>query len=142
MKKVVALLMVLAVFSATVFAAPVSIAGSLDASSREVLSAGLSVKTDNPDGFDDLFADVRATPLTDIEASETEGEGFWGGLLGGVAGGIAGALGLSFSFNFIQSNVPSATVISVKYSTIAGSVLGGIAGALAGARLGYTYLPF
>jgi hypothetical protein len=53
----------MAVFSTTVFAAPLSLAGSLDTTSSEFSLAG---QTSAPyDGLDALFADVNATALTD-----------------------------------------------------------------------------
>jgi hypothetical protein len=72
MKKVVSVLAIMAVFSTAVFAAPLSLAGSLDTSSREVVS-GIEAFGD----FEDLFTDVQAVALTDNEAQAVEGEGFW-----------------------------------------------------------------
>jgi hypothetical protein len=75
MKKVIALLTMMAVFSTAVFAAPLSVAGSLGTTSSEFSLAGQT--SADPNGFDDLFADVQAVQLTAAEAAEVEGEGFW-----------------------------------------------------------------
>jgi hypothetical protein len=87
MKKVVSVLAIMAVFSTAVFAAPLSLAGSLDTSSREGVS-GIEAFSD----FEDLFADVQAVALTDSEAQAVEGEGIVGGFLGFSLGFAAGAL--------------------------------------------------
>jgi hypothetical protein len=63
MKKVVALLMIL-VMSTTLFAAPVSAVGSLEAQSREITRAGQSTQTDTLNDADNLFANVQAVALT------------------------------------------------------------------------------
>jgi hypothetical protein len=79
--------MVLAIFSTTVFAAPLSSVtdyqpkGSQDIASWEVSRAGLSTKTDSLNDFDDLFADVNAVALTTEEAQAVEGKGFGLGAL-------------------------------------------------------------
>jgi hypothetical protein len=96
MKKVVALLMVLAVSSTMVFAAPVSLIGSLDSTSWDVTHVGMSVKTDSLNDFDDLFTDVQATALTQEEANAVEGEGWvLGGIFGAIGTGVA-TLGYHF----------------------------------------------
>jgi hypothetical protein len=138
MKKAVALLMVLTVTSMMVFAIPVSpITGFQSGGSQDILSWEVS-----HNDFGDLFSDVRATPLTDIEASEVEGEAFWGGLLGGVLGGIVGAFLGSTAFNWVQTNFSAnPTIPAIQASTAAGSLLGGLALGGLGAYLGYTYLP-
>jgi hypothetical protein len=73
MKKVISVLLTMAVFSTTVFAAPLSVAGSSDKFSGdfaliEQSSAALG---------GDLFADVQAAQLTDAETAKVQGEGFW-----------------------------------------------------------------
>ncbi|MDR2052137.1 MAG: hypothetical protein LBP80_01875 [Treponema sp.] len=132
MKKVVALLMILAVTSSTVFAAPVSAitghqsGGSQDALSREVTR----------NNFDDLFNDVQATPLTNVEASEVEGEGFWGALIGGIIGGVGATC---LVIGDILNNPPK-TVSEIGGTAVIG-VIGVGTSTLAGVGLGLA-LPF
>jgi hypothetical protein len=133
MKKVIVVMVIMAMFSTTVFAAPLSAAGSLDKTSLE------GFRSDND--FDDLFADVNAVALTIEEVQNVEGEGFWGGLLCSVAFGIAGAFGGGNTFSWLQinsGNNPS----DVPASTVIGSIGGGIAGARFGAWLGFNFFPF
>jgi hypothetical protein len=92
MKKIVSVLVILTVFSATVFAAPGSLSVPLDnsrpAGSKTfaigALSAGVVPQVD------DLFADVGAVQLTDTEAQTVEGDGpiavFAGAIVGTVLG--------------------------------------------------------
>jgi hypothetical protein len=82
MKKVLAVLLIMAVCSTAVFAVPLSIVSSRDPLSREVFSAELSSASLND--VDDLFADIHAAALTDIEAEAVEGEGWLSGLLSAV----------------------------------------------------------
>jgi hypothetical protein len=124
------------------FAAPLSIAGSLDKPSQDESRSELSAKVDSLNEFDDLFAEVNAVPLTTEEAQAVEGEGFWGGLIGGVVGGIAGAFCLSSVFNTIQSNAINNTLKAIQTATIGGGILGGLAGTAIGTYYGYTLLPF
>jgi hypothetical protein len=65
----------MAVFSTAVFAAPLSVAGSLDTASSEFSLAGQT--SADPNGFDDLFADVNAAALTQKEAAAVEGDGIY-----------------------------------------------------------------
>jgi hypothetical protein len=76
MKKAVSLLVALALFATTAFAAPVSVA-SLPEPAQTVTS---SASTD----IEALFADVAAVPLTDEEAAVVEGEGVFGLLVAAV----------------------------------------------------------
>ena len=68
MKKITALLVALAVFATTAFAAPISVAASLPEPVQTVAS---SVDTD----LNALFADVNAVALTNEEAAAVEGDG-------------------------------------------------------------------
>jgi hypothetical protein len=74
MKKVIAVLTMMAVFSTAVFAAPLSVAGSLGTTSSEFSLTGQT--SAGPNGFDDLFADVNAAALTEEEALAVEGDGW------------------------------------------------------------------
>jgi hypothetical protein len=117
MKKIVALLMALALFSTTVFAAPLSVAASLgaptqaktvatsladkaNASQTDSLSSNEVIITTDDD-FDMLFSDVNAVALTSDEASNVEGTGFFTFLivaaivLGAATGGTAAVLGIN-----------------------------------------------
>jgi hypothetical protein len=80
MKKVTSVLLITAMISTTVFAVPLSTAGSWDLQSQEVFSAELSSGL-LPDS-DDLFADIQSVQLTDAEAEAVEGEGLFGILIG------------------------------------------------------------
>jgi hypothetical protein len=76
----------MAVFSTTVFAAPLSLAGSLDTTSSEFSLAG---QTSAPyDGLDALFADVNAVALTDEEAAAIEGDGAIFAAIGAIFTGV------------------------------------------------------
>ena len=77
MKKIVSLLVVLALFASTAFAAPVSVAASLPEPTQTVTPSA---------DLDALFADVNAVPLTDIEAQAVEGDGPVGAVIGAIAG--------------------------------------------------------
>lgn len=79
MKKVIALLIILAVLSTTLFAAPVSVAGSWNKSSSEFTRIDQSFGAP-----DDLFADVNAVALTPEEALAVEGEGWLSCLVAAV----------------------------------------------------------
>jgi hypothetical protein len=115
MKKVVSVLVIMAVFSTAVFAAPLSVAGSLDISSREasrtelaftsfsdseVMGTDVQTITLNPvtdeNGFDSLFASVSADELQDEETAKIIGGFFpWPVLfvIGALVGGVAGLKG-------------------------------------------------
>jgi hypothetical protein len=83
MKKIVAVLVVLALFTSTVFAGPVSRASLIDTVK--------TVKIDTASGFADnanLFGDVQAPALSDTEAAAVEGEGAVGAIIGGFIGGM------------------------------------------------------
>jgi hypothetical protein len=92
MKKVISVLVIMAVFSSAVFAAPLSVAGSLDTSSREVSYSAGSLGPEMFNDSNDLFADVEAVALTDTEAAEVEGEGWLGALVGGFVGSVIGLI--------------------------------------------------
>jgi hypothetical protein len=85
MKKVIAILTIMAVFSTAVFAAPLSVAGSLGTTSSEITLAGQT--SVGPNGLDELFADVNATALTDEEAAAVEGDGPFSALIGAIVVG-------------------------------------------------------
>jgi outer membrane lipoprotein SlyB len=120
MKKVIALMVIMAMFSTTVFATPLSVAGSSDALSGEI---SLSSQSDA-----DLFADVQAAALTPEEVQAVEGEGWFNalisGICGGIVGGIAGAIGGgSFSLGILS---------------IPGYIAGAIGGAASSAMAAYS----
>jgi hypothetical protein len=64
-------LVIMAVFSTTLFAAPLSLTGSADQQSRETCQ---SFKVEVLE--EDLFAEVQAVALSPEEAQAVEGEGF------------------------------------------------------------------
>jgi hypothetical protein len=68
MKKVIAVMVIMALFSTTVFAAPLSVAGSLEQTSLEGFRSG--------NDFEDLFADVNAVALILEEAQNVREKGF------------------------------------------------------------------
>jgi hypothetical protein len=80
MKKAVSLLVALALFATTAFAAPVSVAASLPEPAQTVVSGeqtapeAFSAIDETGDLFADaLFADVGGTPLTTTEAGQVDG---------------------------------------------------------------------
>jgi hypothetical protein len=86
MKKIAFVLMILTVFSASVFAAPGSLSASLD-NYRPVDGKTYAIGVLNAGGVshaDDLFADVGAVQLTDTDAQAVEGEGWITGLFKAV----------------------------------------------------------
>ena len=83
MKKITALLVALAVFATTAFAAPISVAASLPEPVQTVAS---SVDTD----LNALFADVNAVALTNEEAAAVEGEGPIAAAAGAIVGTVVG----------------------------------------------------
>jgi hypothetical protein len=120
MKKVVAVLVVLALFTGTVFAAPLSPAGSID-----------TVETDRVEapGFagNDLFADVRATALTTEEAQAVEGEGVAGAIGGAIVGsGFGGYIGMGIGTMTGNANK------GMNIGATVGAILGGIADGIFG----------
>jgi hypothetical protein len=136
MKKVISVLVIMAVFSTAVFAAPLSIAGSLDISSREVSRTELASKTEGFSEFDDLFADVQAVALTTEEAQAVEGEGFWGAVIGGIVGAVSSTA--VFIGNVITN--PPKTPGDV-WSTVGQGILGIGTTTLGGIGAGYKYIP-
>jgi hypothetical protein len=118
MKKLIAFLMVLAVFSTTVFAEAVTV---LPQKSIPL----------------DLFEDVDASILTTEEAQQVEGDGpvmaFFlgaGGLVGGaVVGGLIGAV------VSIPSG-PTATIQGMKTGATVGAVIGLVGGVAVGVFVG------
>ena len=97
MKKITALLVALAVFATTAFAAPMSVAASLPEPVQTVASSA---------DLDALFADINAVALTNEEAAAVEGEAIpphiWATIINvawsatksaGVWGAVGGTLG-------------------------------------------------
>ena len=140
MKKIIALFVAMAFFSTTVFAAPLSLAGSLGTQPNEFALAG-QLSVGGHDGFGDLFADVDAVALTQEEAQAVEGEGSIGvailstalGAAGGFLGGLAGGA--------IQQNAINNRPIAVKVAVVTGTIVGGAIGAGFGVKVG-AFLPF
>lgn len=131
MKKVISVLVIMAVFSTTVFAAPLSVAGSWDKQSQKVSPRSeLSATADALNEFDDLFGDVQAVALTTEEAQTVEGEGFLSGLAGFISGVIQ--YGVQSSVNIVrcQSNGTPQEQVSNMFT---GAIINGIAGGIAGA---------
>jgi hypothetical protein len=103
MKKIITLLVILAIFATSAFAVPVSGVDSLNAIQTDTAEMSGNQTETAPELFsavdelDALFADVQAVALTDTEASEIEGAGpvgaFFGAIVGGAVGGAAGAVG-------------------------------------------------
>ncbi|MDR3335776.1 MAG: hypothetical protein LBT16_01100, partial [Treponema sp.] len=97
-KKAVAVLVVLAVFSTTLFAAPLSVKTLPDMSSFNA-----KVKPAGPLAGDGaLFAGVSGSPLTGEEAAKVEGEGLLGAIFAAVGcvlalGTLGGFLGYSYA---------------------------------------------
>jgi hypothetical protein len=115
MKKIVAVLVVLALFTSTVFAGPVSRASLIDTVK--------TVKVDTAPGFADnanLFGDVQAPALSDTEAAAVEGDGWFEAIFGGIANGLAGAF------------------VGLANGGIVGAILGGLGGVAIGAYTGWT----
>jgi hypothetical protein len=96
MKKITALLVALALFATTAFAAPISVVASLPESAQTMVSS-----TD----LDDLFADVSAVALTDIEAQTVEGDGPIAAVAGAIVGAVVGVAAVVT--NVIPYNPPS-----------------------------------
>ncbi|MDR2446580.1 MAG: hypothetical protein LBD58_04735 [Treponema sp.] len=87
MKKVIALMVIMAIFSTTAFAAPLSVADSQDALSEEISLSSQTFETDA-----DLFADIQPAALTSEEAQAVEGEGWLNALISGAIGSVIGGL--------------------------------------------------
>jgi outer membrane lipoprotein SlyB len=97
MKKTISLMVALALFASTAFAAPISVAASLD----EPVTAQTVVSSEQAqtapelfsatDESDTLFVNVRAVALTEAEASGIEGDGLFGAIFGAIVGGAVGA---------------------------------------------------
>jgi hypothetical protein len=105
MKKVVSVLMIMAVFSTVAFAAPLSVADSLDTLSREITRTELT--TASLSEANDLFADVQAVSLTVEEAEAVEGEGICGILIGVVLLGAGiGAGAALIGINLLATVLP------------------------------------
>ena len=114
MKKVVSLLVALALFATTAFAAPVSVAASLPEPVQTVASSA---------DLDALFADVNAVALTEEEAQAVEGEGIFGAIIfGGFGACVGGFLGLTVGV----------VTGDIKTGTKAGMASGGVIGAIGG----------
>jgi outer membrane lipoprotein SlyB len=84
MRKSITLLVVLAIFATSAFAASVS---GTEVSGDQTGTALFSAV----DESDSLFANVGAVALTEAEASEIEGEGLFGALWGAIVGAVVGA---------------------------------------------------
>jgi hypothetical protein len=117
MKKVIAVMVIMAVFSTTVFAAPLSVAGSLDKTSLEGFRSELSIKTDSHNDFDDLFADVQAVALTTEEAQNVEGEGIFGIIGAAIIGAVTVGIVV---VDLVKGNTTSATNNLAKGAGVAG----------------------
>jgi hypothetical protein len=114
MKKLIALLVILAVFSTAVFAAPAAAGVAFGEASASTI---VSLTADT----DDLFATVDAVALTDGESATVEGEGPVGGVVGAVLGGIGGAIGGAIAV--VQSG--SSKTFAQVVATIAGCAIAG-----------------
>jgi hypothetical protein len=85
MKKIISLMVALALFASTAFAAPISVAASfVEPVTAQTVSPSASAD------IDALFADVDAVPLTDSEAQAVEGESWVGAVVGYLIGGVVG----------------------------------------------------
>jgi LytS/YehU family sensor histidine kinase len=129
MKKAVSLLVALALFATTAFAAPLSVAASFPEPAQTVTS---SASTD----IEALFADVAAVPLTDEEAQSVEGEGVVGAIIGGVVGGVIVGFVGGLVGGIIQQNAINNRPEAVKVAVVGGTILGGGAGVFIGAKVG------
>jgi hypothetical protein len=133
MKKAIALVMILAVTATTLFASPVSVIGSVNASSAEVTLAGMPAQTNAFGSADDLFAGVQAIALTPEEAQDVEGEGVGTGfILAGVAGLLGAGIGAVYGFFSNFQYGQAATFAGMKTSAGAGFIFGGGLGFLVG----------
>jgi hypothetical protein len=143
MKKIVAVLVVLALFTSTVFAGPVSRASLIDTVKTVKIDTASSFA-----GSADLFGDVQAPALSDTEAMEVEGEGFWGAVAGAVAGGcVGGVIGAgtcAVAGYQIGQSAGVGKITSVAVGAVSGALgfVGGfIGGAVAGGIYGGLYGP-
>ena len=139
LKKFFAVLTVLAVFSTTVFALPSSAAVSLNNQNNQ--GQGKAEASEALADFDafqdgDLFADVKATQLTDEEAQAVEGEGFWGALIGGIVCGGAALTGIVI----LNINNPPKTLGQILINTGAGIMAVGVSTGIG--IVGGALLPF
>jgi hypothetical protein len=108
----------MAVFSTTLFAAPLSAAGSLQGFSREISLAEQSSAATGE--FDDLFAGVQAAVLTSEEAEAVEGEGFWGSIFGAVAAAVT--VGICV-VDLVQGNTETASQHLAGGMAVAGGLV-------------------
>jgi outer membrane lipoprotein SlyB len=122
MKKVIALMVIMAIFSTTAFAAPLSVAGSQDALSGEISLSSQSFETEAV-----LFADIQSAALTSEEAQAVEGEGWLNALISGVIGAAIGGL----------TGAASGAAVSLGALTIPGWLAGIIAGGVSSAVAAY-----
>ncbi|MHB9293982.1 hypothetical protein Holit_03104 [Hollandina sp. SP2] len=122
MKKVISVLVIMAVFSTTLFAAPLSVAGSWDKPSQEVSRTELSAKADMLNEFDDLFVEVNAVALTTEEAQAVEGEGFISGFITGVMqwGTGAAVMGTNGTGQQQAASMLSSAIISGLFGGVCG----------------------
>jgi hypothetical protein len=131
MKKIISLMVALALFASTAFAAPISVAASfVEPISAQTVSA--SGSTD----IDDLFGDVAAVPLTDSEAQAVEGVGIGSAIAAGFAGYVSGIVtwGYAVVVELVIFNTPipqgDAAFKSMMSSAITGAAAGFVGGLL------------
>jgi hypothetical protein len=117
MKKVTAMLMITAVFSTTVFAAPLSTVGSWDLRSQEVFSTELSSGS-LPDS-DDLFSGITSVQLTDAEAEAVEGEGLFGTIFACVTAAATIAISV---VDLVQGDTDAAASHLISGMALAGTL--------------------
>lgn len=129
MKKLISVLMILGIFSATAFAGSVSLPVSQDSQSWgkiDSLSQGsLAEDVQTASMAEDLFDGVRGIPMTQEETQAVEGEGFWSTfasvVVGSTLGGFTGTL-VGGSVSFGSLSIPG---------YIVGAVSGGISSGIA-----------
>jgi hypothetical protein len=122
MKKIHALVLVLSLMAAMVFAEPVALA------SKTTQIAGSSMEQSL---LSPLFADIDATQLTASEADAVEGDGWgWGVGLGSIFGVVGAGAVVGFTSNFQYG--PTATFSGLKAYALYGFGLGFSTGFLIG----------
>jgi hypothetical protein len=125
MKKIVSLLVALALCATTAFAAPLSVAASfVEPVTAQTVSAGANA---------DLFADVAAVPLTDSEAQAVEGEGVFGAIFTvlTVASSSTGGGFIADALYTKITGTDSKTGVDYAFSVVGGAMLGGVIAILA-----------
>jgi hypothetical protein len=131
MKKVISVLVIMAVFSTTLFAAPLSLTGSTDQQARETYQSEFAFKAEVLE--DDLFAEVQAVALSPEEAQAVEGEGFLSGLAGFVTGFMSGVIqyGYGSSVTIARGQNPGTPADQVS-GMLTSALISGLAGGIAG----------